>query len=133
MTASEKKRNNKNKAVGWFIAALLFFSSFLQASTDPVQVLLSKYSNYTFEELMGAYNTVVELHDETRADIENYMKNGPEKRAIIQQDDNWCAQRQEAWERAIKSENRQELSTIIVLEYLRCGEMKEKLLEGSSK
>jgi len=127
------KKNKNKSAVGWFIAILLFFSFFLQASTDPVQALLNKYSKYSFEQLMGEYNTVVGLHDDTRANIENYMKNGPEKRAIIQQDDNWCAQRQEAWERAIKTENRQELSTIIVLEYLRCGEMKEKLLEGSSK
>ncbi len=117
---------------GWFIAALLFFTSFVFAG-DPVQDLLDRYSKYTFEQLMGEYNTVVELHDNTRANIENYMKDSALKRTIIQQDDFWCAKRQQGWENAIKTENKQELSTIIVLEYLRCGEMKEKLLEGSSQ
>lgn len=127
------KRKNKNKTVGWLIAALLFFSSALFAGTDPVQELFQKYSTYTFEQLMGEYNTVVELHDDIRASIENYMKDGSDKKAIISQDDIWCSQRQASWERAIKSGNRQELSTIIVLEYLRCGEMREKYLEGSFK
>ena len=129
MTVLMKKNN---KMAGGFIAALLFFTSIVFAG-DPVQDLFDRYSNYTFEQLMGEYNTVIELHDNTRADIENYMKDSTLKSTIIQQDDFWCAKRQQGWENAIKTENKQELSTIIVLEYLRCGEMKEKLLEGSSQ
>ena len=132
MKTDLKKRKNKNNTVGWLLAALLFLSSALFAGTDPVQELFQKYATYTFEQLMGEYNTVVELHDDIRANIENYMKPGPDKKAIIEQDNNWCSQRQAAWENAIKNRNRQELSTIIVLEYLRSEEMREKYLEGSS-
>jgi len=119
-----------NNGAGWLVAALLLLCSSIFAQ-DPVQNLFNKFSKYSFEELMGEYNQVVELHDNTRADIENNMKDGLEKSTILKQDDNWCKQRQEAWENAIKSQNREELYVLIVLEYLRVGEMKEKYLEGS--
>ncbi len=121
------------KVARWFVAALLLpclplFS--IELSTGAVEALQEAYSKLTFEQLLGEYNGVIEYRDELRAKFETQLPEGPHKREIISNDDMWCSERQKAWEAATQNQDTEELSRIIILEYLRCGEM-QKLLEGS--
>jgi hypothetical protein len=135
MTGLFKKAINKTsrKVAGWCVAALLLFCPFVQAddlSREAIQTLQETYTRLSIDQLIGEYNDVVGYHDDLRANIENQIPEGSKKTTLINQDDEWCRQRQMAWEIGIKEKNKEELSRIIILEFLRCGEM-QKVLEGS--
>jgi hypothetical protein len=131
----EKIFLTKNKLTaliaGWLFAALLFCpTSAYSNNNNVVESLYTECQGYTFSELLGVYNKAVMYHDNLRAKIVSSSSEEAAK-MFVEQDDEWCTQRTQAWCDVVDNKDRQALWEIILLEYIRCESIWQKSLAGS--